>query len=65
MAVENKVPADAVPEQSREQLEEWADEQRRLYWLGRLSPDRVEKLESLPDWDWGSPPTSTETGAKI
>jgi superfamily II DNA or RNA helicase len=33
-------------------LSGWVTKQRGAFRLGRLSPDRVEKLEKLPGWTW-------------
>lgn len=30
----------------------WMNRQRRTYAAGRLSADKVQKLESIPGWTW-------------
>ncbi len=30
----------------------WMNSQRRIYAEGRLSADKVQKLESIPGWTW-------------
>ena len=37
---------------SLKQLLFWANRQRQLYKAGRLSLNKVAKLESLPNWSW-------------
>ena len=33
-------------------LGDWAARQRRDYQLGKLSQERIQRLESLPNWEW-------------
>lgn len=33
-------------------IRQWAQHQRALYGRGRLLPDRIERLQTLPGWAW-------------
>lgn len=35
-------------------LGEWVEDQRRLYRLGKLAPNQLQKLEGLNGWTWNS-----------
>lgn len=34
------------------EMELWANEQRKDYKAGKLKPEQIKKLESLPGWTW-------------
>jgi hypothetical protein len=52
VAAKDAQPAEERPAMSKERLMKWAERQRELYGLGRLSQERTAKLESIPRWTW-------------
>ena len=36
------------------EFESWADKQRKLYRVGKLSQETIELLESTPGWTWAA-----------
>ncbi|CPU61320.1 putative helicase [Mycobacteroides abscessus] len=36
----------------RERLGQWISKQRQVFRVGKLSPERITRLESLPGWSW-------------
>ena len=35
-----------------EQVERWIAQQKRAYAAGKLSPEKIAKLEAIPGWTW-------------
>jgi hypothetical protein len=50
---ELKVDAKEQPQNcTDEELLRWANQQRRAYFAGRLSAEKIAKLESIGGWAW-------------
>jgi superfamily II DNA or RNA helicase len=43
-------------------LGSWTHEQRRAYKRGRLTPAQIDRLQSLPEWSWGTFSDAWEAG---
>lgn len=43
------------------ELLKWAADQRKAYHDGRLSADRIRKLESIRGWTWNDPEPKRST----
>lgn len=45
-------PKSTSTKPTKAELIAWGSTQRRMYAKGRLSADKVQKLESIPGWTW-------------
>lgn len=43
---------DEASEEEEENLSIWVDEQRQAYKDGKLTPEQIQKLESINGWTW-------------
>ena len=52
LIAQGMAPKSTSTKRTKAELIAWMNTQRRMYAKGRLSADKVQKLESIPGWTW-------------
>ena len=49
-----RYPSKDDDDKKRRPMAQWVEDQREYYRHGTLSEERIEKLQQIPGWSWGS-----------
>ncbi len=52
LITQGMAPKSTSTKRTEAELINWMNTQRRMYAEGRLSADKIQKLESIPGWTW-------------
>jgi len=52
LIAQEMAPKSTSAKRTEAELIVWMNSHRRMYAEGRLSADRIQKLESIPGWTW-------------